>query len=71
VTFPFFPRCVECGGRMELTQRSGRTRELAKCVHLPVPADFNVPTCQLCGDEVWSPEMSQELDRLIGGDKCS
>jgi hypothetical protein len=64
--FPFFPRCLECGGQMELTQRRGRTRELVKGVHLPIPDDFRIPTCQSCGDEVWSPEMSDALDAQLG-----
>lgn len=68
---PFFPRCLECGGQMEMTQRGGRTRELVKGIHLPVPEDFQIPTCQSCGEEVWSPEMSEALDaqlcRQVGG----
>jgi hypothetical protein len=63
--FPYFPSCLECGGKMELARRSGRTREIVKGVHLPIPSDFPVPTCQSCGEEVWAPEMSDVLDPYL------
>jgi hypothetical protein len=72
VDFPFYPRCFECGGRIELSQRSGRSREITKGVRVPIPDDFPIPTCESCGDEVWSTELSEALDGLLNkqlGDK--
>jgi transcriptional regulator with XRE-family HTH domain len=63
--YPFFPRCLECGGEMKLTTSKGRTRELVKGVHLPIPDDFPIPTCSSCGEEVWAPEMTEVLDALL------
>ena len=50
---------------MQLTRATGRTRELVKAVHLPIPEDFAIPACQSCGDEVWSPEISEALDTIL------
>lgn len=63
VNLPFFPRCLECGGEMKPTQRRGRTRELVRGVRSPIPDDFEIPTCQACGDEVWSPELAAAFER--------
>jgi hypothetical protein len=60
----FYPRCLECGGLVRLTKGSGRFREVQKGVYVAIPEDFEIPTCELCGDECWSVEMSQAIDNL-------
>ena len=65
VDFPFYPRCLECGGNIEMTQRSGRSRELAKGVRVSIPDYFPIPTCESCGEELWAPELSEVLDELL------
>lgn len=61
-----FPRCPECGGAVQLKARAGRTREYLKGVHLPIPADFGIPTCTKCGEESMSLDLSEELDAQLG-----
>lgn len=51
--------------------KAGRTREYVRGVHLPVPADFEIPTCDRCGDEFMSPEISEQLDQTMKGLLCA
>lgn len=60
-----FPRCPECGGRVELAARPGRFREYVRGVHLEIPNDCGIPTCTKCGEESMSLEFSKELDRRL------
>lgn len=62
---PFFEFCDECGSKFELITKSGRKREIIKNVFVEIPGDFEIPTCLGCGDEIWSPEMSEELDPYL------
>lgn len=62
---PEFPRCPECGGRVELTARAGRTRERWKGVFLEIPSDVQIPTCTACGEESMIPEVSEPLDARL------
>jgi len=62
-----FPRCGECGGQVELQAKSGRTREFVPGVHLPIPDDFEIPTCVKCEETYMSPEVSGPLDSILGG----
>lgn len=59
------PRCSECGGKVELAAKSGRTREYRRGVRLDVPADFKIPTCLSCGEEFMSAEISSRLDAIL------
>jgi hypothetical protein len=59
------PRCSECGGPVKLTARIGRTREYRRGVALPIPDDFEIPTCTRCGEEFMIPEVSEPLDALL------
>ena len=59
------PRCSECGGAVKLIARSGRTREYRRGVALPIPDDFEIPTCTRCGEEFMTPEISEPLDLLL------
>lgn len=60
-----FPRCPECGGRVELVTRAGRTRELLKGVVVEIPSDVGIPTCTRCGEESMSAEISDKLDAYL------
>lgn len=60
-----FPRCPECGGRVELVARPGRFREYLRGVHLEVPSDCGIPTCTDCAEESMSSEFSEQLDRSL------
>lgn len=55
-------RCGVCGGRVKLVAKRGRTREYRRGVDLPVPADFQIPTCDACGEEYLTVAMSEALD---------
>jgi transcriptional regulator with XRE-family HTH domain len=59
------PRCPECGGEVRLATRAGRTREFRRGVMLPIPDDFEIPTCSRCGEELMTPEVSDELDAIL------
>lgn len=61
-----FARCVECGGEVKLLAQAGRTREFRRGMELPIPAAFEIPTCSKCGEEYMVPEISDELDRILG-----
>ena len=50
---------------MKLTARSGRVREYRRGVPLPIPDDFEIPTCARCGEEFMIPEVSEPLDALL------
>lgn len=58
-------RCVECGGDVEMVAKSGRTREMLRGVHVPIPDDFKIPTCTRCGEEFMSLDVSEPLDALL------
>jgi rubredoxin len=57
-------RCPECGFYIKLMGGSGRTR-LVKSGFKDIPADFLIPTCTNCGEEVMTPEISDVLDKLL------
>ena len=61
-----FPRCPDCGGRVQLAAGPGRTREFLRGLHLPVPDDFEIPACIACGQEAMIPEISEKLDSILG-----
>jgi hypothetical protein len=58
-------RCCECGGKVSLIAKAGRTREVLKGIHVNIPADFGIPTCEDCGDESMVPEVSGPLDFIL------
>lgn len=60
-----FPRCPDCGGEVRLLAKKGRTREYLRGVHLPVPDDFEIPTCVECGEESMVPEVGVHLDEVM------
>lgn len=60
------PRCPECGGAVKLTAKPGRTREVKQGVVLSIPDGFKTPICSRCGEEFMIPEVSEELDCIIG-----
>ena len=64
-----FPRCGECGGRVVLMARAGRTREVARGVSKAIPDGYQLPTCTVCFEEISYPEIMGPLDELLGGAK--
>lgn len=62
---PLFPRCPDCGSEVRLIAKKGRTRELWRGAHLPIPSDFKIPTCTVCGEMMMVPEVSEPLDRIL------
>lgn len=60
-----FPRCPECGGEVLLLGGKGRTREYLRDVHLPIPDDYEIPTCVRCGEELMNIEVSEPLDKIL------
>jgi transcriptional regulator with XRE-family HTH domain len=57
-------RCAECGDMVRLEKGPGRTEEYRRGVLLPVPADFEIPTCPTCGERYLSAERGERLARL-------
>ncbi len=60
-----FPRCPECGGKVELVAKRGRSREYRRGVRLEVPAGFEIPSCLSCGEELMSADISSRLDAIL------
>lgn len=60
-----FPTCFECGHSIELARKPGRTREIERGICAPIPSEVPIPTCTGCGDEAWSVELSDYLDRIL------
>lgn len=58
-------RCSECGHEVHLARGAGRTREYVRGVVLPIPEDFELPTCSSCGELHMIPEFSTRLDALL------
>lgn len=56
-------RCVECGGDVVTVTGAGRTSEFKLGIPLPVPADFEIPTCVHCGEMYLTVERGEELTR--------
>jgi YgiT-type zinc finger domain-containing protein len=57
--------CMECGGDVRLSPGVGRTRELERGVHLLIPDEYLIPTCSRCGEEYFSPEITEPLDAYL------
>lgn len=64
-----FPRCGECGGRVVLMARAGRTREVARGVHKAISDGYQLPTCTTCFEELSVPEIMGPLDELLAKGK--
>lgn len=58
-------RCSECGSPVALSRGAGRTREYARGYHLPIPDDFEIPTCTGCGETYIIPEIAKRLDGIL------
>lgn len=56
--------CAECGGDVVLAVGPGRTELHRRGVELPVPADFAIPTCRLCGETYLTADESARLAEL-------
>lgn len=63
-TFEVFS-CAECGHDVELASGHGRTREYVRGHHLPIPDDFQLPTCNFCGETYTNQEVSERLDKIL------
>lgn len=61
-----FASCSECGGEVKLLTGTKRTREYRFGVSLPIPDDFEIPTCIKCKEEYMVPEISEPLDKILG-----
>ncbi len=57
--------CCECGDDVVLMNAEGRTRELLKGVHLPIPDGFMIHTCRGCEEQFSEPEAMEWLDRYL------
>lgn len=56
-------RCVECGGDVVTVTGADRTSDFKLGIPLPVPADFEMPTCVRCGETYLTVERGEELTR--------
>ena len=60
-------RCRECGqGTIRLVATPGRTWRYKRFI-LDVPADFEIPTCDHCGEEWLEADRADELDNVLHG----
>lgn len=57
--------CSECGHDVRLEPGTGRTHEYLRGVVLPIPDEFELPTCSHCGEIYAIPEVSRKLDALL------
>jgi hypothetical protein len=57
--------CAECGGDVVMQAKAGRTREMLVGYHVEIPADVEMPTCQNCGEEYVSLDVTEPLDRRL------
>lgn len=54
-------RCGECGDTVKLVAKAGRVSEYRRGVSLPVPDDFEIPTCPTCGEQYFTVALSDAL----------
>jgi len=64
MTFQSFP-CGNCGADVVLVAEPGRTRLIEKDMEVPIPDDYELPTCLDCGETYMSPEYSKPLDKIL------
>lgn len=57
-------RCTWCPGLVTPQKGSGRTRLYKPGLRLPVPDDYEMPTCSGCGETYVSLAESKRLDEL-------
>lgn len=59
-------KCHECGvGRLALVAKAGRTTPYRNIEALPIPADFEIPTCDHCGAEWYGEDIAEALDTVL------
>lgn len=57
--------CPECGtGKIVPTARPGRTARYRFLSDLPIPDDFEIPTCEQCGSEWIDGATAEALDAV-------
>jgi hypothetical protein len=59
-------RCCECGSELEDVGMPGRMYTYRRGFELEIPSDIIIPTCSECGDELWTFELSDEIERVLG-----
>jgi hypothetical protein len=58
--------CPECGtGKIVPTARPGRTAHFGSVKGLPVPEDFEIPTCGQCGSEWIDAAAAEAMDEVM------
>lgn len=58
-------RCRECGeGTIRLVARPGREWPY-RGMAIMVPANFEIPTCDRCGEESLNPDQAEALDAVL------
>lgn len=57
--------CSECGGTVDMSRGTGRTRNYSRGYDVPIPDDFLIPTCNRCGDIYVLPEIEGELNAIL------
>lgn len=58
--------CPECGaGKVVSTARQGRTARYRSLRELPVPDDFEIPTCEQCGSEWIDGATAEAMDEAL------
>ena len=58
-------KCPECGGIVVPLACAGRTTPYRKLKELQIPEDFEIPTCDKCGEEYINAELAEALDAVL------
>ena len=56
--------CHECGGEVDYRSGPGRTYEYVEGRSIPIPDDFRLPTCDSCGEQYFTQDITDRLDRM-------
>lgn len=58
-------RCHECGGDVLMSTGTGRSFPYTATVELPIPTDFEAPTCDRCNAMFLNDETWQRLEPIF------
>lgn len=60
-------RCTECGnGMILMNAKAGRFSPWRNMPSVPIPSDFEIPSCNNCGAEWLDEDTAEALDRVLG-----
>lgn len=57
--------CMECGGKVELVAKPGRTRVVRRGVTMDIPASIPLPTCLVCDEFYVNKHLGERIDAIL------